>query len=113
MRAAVSFSVHVSDATYGRPAEGVPLRVRRMVDGAWTQIWEGRSDEHGDISGCPVIDSSHALMIELDLREYFSTLGVRSFFSVISTVVLIPDQDGYQRMSVVFVPYAYVIFLDR
>ncbi len=109
----MSLSVHVSDATYGGPAQGVPLRCHRMVDGVWRQIREGRSDEQGDISGRPAIDPSRALMIELDLRAYFSTRGVKSLFSVISTAVLIADQDGLQRTSIAITTYEYMFVWER
>jgi 5-hydroxyisourate hydrolase len=110
----MSFSIHVSDAVYGRPAEGMVFRLYSMPNDTWEELKRGRTDGDGRVSEPLGPDSAWTLiMLEFDLDAYFSTLGIKSFYPVVTITFRIPDRSARQQLSLLVTPWAYVTSWER
>lgn len=107
----MSFSTCVIDGVYGRPAEGVPIRLYGMSEDHWRELGRGRTDSDGRISSLLDTSSGWALVrLELDLDAYFSTLGITSCYPVITITMRIADASDSHLVSLLITPSSYVTF---
>lgn len=109
----MSVSVHVVDCVYGRPAVGLSACLSRELDGVATEQWRDRTDDDGRISSLrksPLERGSYTL--ELDLDDYFCTLGFAPFNSAISMRFYLPSETHHYGLSVLITPTACMTFKE-
>jgi 5-hydroxyisourate hydrolase len=108
-----SFSVHVTDAVYGRPAEGIPVRLYHGPDVQSKDIGLGRTDANGQFT--MLADSSNGALarLELDTDSYFATLGVRPVYPSITLTFRVTESRPRSALSLLIAPSAYVIYLEN
>jgi 5-hydroxyisourate hydrolase-like protein (transthyretin family) len=102
----VVISVVVVDAVYGRPAEGVALRLESLGDRGWGFVCCGHTDDAGGwtrvvTTGLP--GASHRLVCEAG--EYYAALGLRAG-SEISVAVVLPT-----RVAIMLAPFGHSVLL--
>jgi 5-hydroxyisourate hydrolase len=107
-----SFSVHVTNAVYGRPAEGLPVGVYERLDGKWAKIGMYMTDEHGSLAVSRDTGEEMLARLELDMDAYFATLGVKPAYPVITLVFRVAGQRPETRVRLLAAPSAYVTFLE-
>jgi len=108
----MNFSAHVIDAVYGRPAEGILVRYYSMSEGVWTEEGRKRTDSGGLVSG-DSSDRRALFRLEFDLDAYFSSLGIISYYPVITLTFRAHGQTERQLISLLVTPSAYTIFREK
>jgi 5-hydroxyisourate hydrolase len=110
---AMSVSVRVVDCVYGRPAVNMAVRLMREVGGVLTEQWRDHTDDDGHIPGLrnsPLKRGSYAL--ELDLEDYFCTLGFTPLNAVITMRFRTPGEGRHNQLSVLVTPSAFMTFME-
>lgn len=108
----MSFSVDVTNAIYGRPAEGVRIRLFSRVDGAWREIGQDRTDASGRVALLLDASKDRFVRLELDLDAYYSTLGVKPAHPVITLTLRLTGKRAAPRVLLLVAPSAYVTYLE-
>lgn len=109
----MSVSVNVVDCVYGRPAVNMAVRLMREVDGVLTEQWRDQTNDDGRIPGLqnsPLARGSYAL--ELDLEDYFCTLGFAPLNSAITMRFRTPGEGRHCQLSVLVTPSACITFME-
>ncbi len=102
----MSISTHVLDATHGRPAEGMDLRLERedgVVLGAGTTDADGR---------CPALTDGLVLepgryRLRFETGEWFASTDTRSFYPWVELVFEVTDPTGHYHVPLLLSPFAY------
>lgn len=102
------FQVFVVDSASGRPVDGLPVRVERRYLNEWQTVWQGITDHNGRASSSWTSEEtgSQVRMI-LETDRYFTTLGVRPFYSYI--MVALANSECDQHIPVVLAPHCYLV----
>jgi 5-hydroxyisourate hydrolase len=102
----VSLSTHVLDATSGRPAAGVSVRVEERADDGWRTTAEGRTDTDGRIGalGDPGL-GVHRL--RFDTGGYFAAAGVQTFYPEVTVTFTVTDPAAHHHVPLLLSPFAY------
>jgi 5-hydroxyisourate hydrolase len=109
----MSVSVNVVDGVYGRPAVNMTVRLLREEGGALTEQWRDRTNGEGRIPGLqnsPLKRGSYTL--ELDLEDYFCTLGLTPLNSAITMRFRTPGGGRDRQLSVLVTPSACLTFVE-
>lgn len=107
-------TVSVVDCAQGRPAEGVAGRLERRVDGVWTEQAKGRTDECGSITWGRVPSPAKCVYrIELDVDQYFATLGIVPTHPWVTIVFRVLDPAADQHIPVLMTPHAHLTYGTR
>lgn len=100
-----SVSTHVIDNGRGRPAVGLKVTLDRLVNGVWTEVREGVTDENGRIP---------SLARGLDPGRYrmvFSTGEYGShFYPEVHVVVDLDDGDEHYHIPLLLSAYGYTTY---
>jgi len=109
-------SVQVTNAVYGRPADGIPVRVYQRLYDAWESGWAEtgahRTDVHGRLAVSLDGDDETLTRIDLDVDAYFATLGVAPAYPVIMLVFRATGQRATSRVCLLVSPSVYVTSLE-
>jgi 5-hydroxyisourate hydrolase len=102
----MSLSTHVLDATTGRPAEGVGVRLESNEDGAWRQAAEGVTDADGRVRdlGAPAA-GIHRLVF--DTGAWFARRGTPCFYPEVAITFEITEAAAHHHVPLLLSPYAY------
>jgi 5-hydroxyisourate hydrolase len=102
----MSLSTHVLDATTGRPAEGVLVRVEEHVDGEWRTTAEERTNADGRIAalGDPGAGTHR---IRFDTGGYFAAAGVPTFYPEVSVTFAVSDAAAHHHVPLLLSPFAF------
>jgi 5-hydroxyisourate hydrolase len=107
----VTLSTHVLDATTGRPAAGVQIRLERGDAAGWVPASQGQTDGDGrlrlaDDRGGAEFDPG-IYRITFATGTYFSALGVPSFYPEVTITFEITGRDEHYHVPLLLSPYAY------
>jgi len=102
----MSLSTHVLDATTGRPAEGVAVRVEERVDGQWRPAGEGRTDADGRI-GALADPQEGVHRLRFDTGAYFAAAGVATFYPEVTITFTVVDATAHHHVPLLLSPFAY------
>ena len=103
-----SVTVHVHDWTYGRPAPGVRVMLRRP-DGAHDLVAETdgtggcRIDHDGDRGGTDCL-------IVIDVAQYFAALGIGASYTEVGIACRRVES---MAVTVKIAPFGHAIYLGR
>jgi 5-hydroxyisourate hydrolase len=107
----VTLSTHVLDATTGRPAAGVQIRLERSGDGGWGPAGQGQTDGDGRLrlagAGGSAEFEPGVYRITFATGAYFGALGVPSFYPEVTITFEITGRDEHYHVPLLLSPYAY------
>jgi len=103
----MSLSTHVLDATTGRPAVAVPLRLDRRTGDGWQPLGSGTTDDDGrcrDLVPGDLDAGVHRLVF--DTGAWFSATGRTGFYpEVVITFDVV--EPGHHHVPLLLSPFAY------
>jgi 5-hydroxyisourate hydrolase len=102
----MSLSTHVLDATSGRPAAGVAVRLEEWADGEWRPAAEAQTDGDGRVGalGDPA-EGVHRL--RFDTGAYFDAAGVTTFYPEVTVTFTVLDAAAHHHVPLLLSPFAY------
>jgi 5-hydroxyisourate hydrolase len=107
----MSVSVQVNDATHGRPATGISVRLHRDVAGTWVEEARATADDGGLVSGWRDSRLPRGVyQLEVDLDGYLASLGTISLYPAIIIRFRILDPDCAQQISLLVTSSSYFTY---
>jgi 5-hydroxyisourate hydrolase len=110
----VTLSTHVLDATTGRPAAGVQVRLERRDDGGgggWAPASQGQTDGDGRLRlaghGGSAEFEPGVYRITFVTGPYFAARGAASFYPEVTITFEITASDEHYHVPLLLSPYAY------
>jgi 5-hydroxyisourate hydrolase len=103
----VTLSTHVLDATDGRPAASVSVRLeRRAPDGVWVSTESGHTDMEGRL-WLPSMVSPGVYRITFGSGEYFKARGVATFYPEVAVTFEVTSASEHYHVPLLLSPFAY------
>ncbi len=102
----MSLSTHVLDATSGRPAQSVAVRLEEQVDGEWRTTAEGRTDTDGRI-GALGEPGAGIHRLHFATGEYFGAAGVATFYPEVTVTFTVVDPAAHHHVPLLLSPFAF------
>ena len=104
----VTLSTHVLDATDGRPAAGVPVRLEHRGPDGWSPADAGQTDADGRLrlEGGPGLEPG-VYRITFGSGAYFEARGTRSFYPEITVTFEMTSEGGHYHVPLLLSPFAY------
>jgi 5-hydroxyisourate hydrolase len=110
----MTLSTHVLDATAGRPAAGVPVRLERRDPDGWAPAGGGQTDADGRLrlaagsgsAGGPGFEGG-VYRITFDSGAYFAAQGTPSFYPEVSVTFEMSADGGHYHVPLLLSPFAY------
>jgi 5-hydroxyisourate hydrolase len=112
----VTLSTHVLDATTGRPAAGVRVRLERRGDGGWVPAGQGQTGPDGRL-GLPGEESAGpanaghfepgVYRITFASGAYFGARGSASFYPEVTITFEMTERDEHYHVPLLLSPFAY------
>jgi len=113
----MTLSTHVLDATTGRPAAGVRVRLERADDTGWARAGEGTTGPDGRLRlsgdpgdpGDPAAGGSEPGVYRLTFGsgEYFQARGSATFYPEVSITFEMTDRAEHYHVPLLLSPFAY------
>ena len=100
----MSVSTHVLDATLGRPATGIAVRLAAL-DG--TPLAEGHTDADGRCAVAPYDLEAGTYELTFDSGGYFSG---RTFYPSVSVTFRITDGAAHHHVPLLLSPWSYTTY---
>lgn len=97
---------HVLDATTGRPAVGVPVRLESRANDGWTLVAEAITDADGRASalGPDALDEG-VYRVVFDTAAYFA--GRPTFYPEVAITFELAAADEHYHVPLLLSPFAY------
>jgi 5-hydroxyisourate hydrolase len=108
----MTLSTHVLDATTGRPAAGVQVRLERGgSDGRWLPVSQGRTDADGRLrlsrdDGSAEFEPG-VYRIAFATGAYFRDRGMASFYPEVTITFEMTGRDEHYHVPLLLSPFAY------
>ena len=107
----MTLSTHVLDATTGRPAAGVGIRLERGDGGGWAPAGQGQTDADGRLRLASPAGSADfepgVYRITFATGAYFAASGTAAFYPEVSITFQITARDEHYHVPLLLSPYAY------
>ena len=107
----MTLSTHVLDATAGRPAAGVEIRLERGGDAGWVPAGAGQTDADGRLrlSSHPGADDFEpgVYRITFGTGDYFKARGAASFYPEVTITFEMTERDEHYHVPLLLSPFAY------
>jgi 5-hydroxyisourate hydrolase len=104
----VTLSTHVLDATTGRPAAGVQVRLERSAGDGWSAESEGQTGDDGRLALPEGAAASPGVYrITFGSGAYFSARGSASFYPEVTVTFEVTAQGDHYHVPLLLSPYAY------
>ncbi len=109
----MTLSTHVLDATTGRPAAGLRVRLERAGEVGWTPAGEGTTGPDGRLqlpgdSGDPAgAGEPGVYRITFGSGAYFAARGSATFYPEVSVTFEMTERDGHYHVPLLLSPFAY------
>ena len=101
----MTLSTHVLDATTGRPAAGVQIRLERDGATGWTPAGQGHTGPDGRLglsAGAPGV-----YRITFGSGDYFEAHGTSSFYPEVTITFRMSAVDEHYHVPLLLSPFAY------
>jgi len=103
----VTFSTHVLDATTGRPAAGIRVRLERsLADGGWTPTAEGQADADGRLRLPDGLEPG-VYRVTFGTGAYFEARGSASFYPEVAVTFAATLPGEHCHVPLLLSPFAY------
>ena len=107
----MTLSTHVLDATTGRPAAGVEIRLERGADAGWVPAGQGQTDVDGRLRlsdpGGAADFGPGVYRITFGTGAYFTASGSASFYPEVTITFEMTARDEHYHVPLLLSPYAY------
>jgi 5-hydroxyisourate hydrolase len=107
----LTLSTHVLDATTGRPAAGVQVRLEHGGDGGWEPAGHGHTDADGRLrlagDGSGAEFGPGVYRITFGTGGYFRARGVASFYPEVTITFEMTGRDEHYHVPLLLSPFAY------
>jgi 5-hydroxyisourate hydrolase len=107
----MTLSTHVLDATTGRPAAGVQVRLEHGADAGWAPAGQGQTDADGRLRLSGPESAADfgpgVYRITFGTGAYFTTRGVPSFYPEVTITFEMTARDEHYHVPLLLSPYAY------
>ena len=108
----VTLSTHVLDATAGRPAAGVPVRLERRGPDGWSPAGAGQTGADGrlrldDGPGIGPGFEPGVYRITFGSGAYFAARGTPSFYPEVTVTFEMTGDGGHYHVPLLLSPFAY------
>ena len=107
----MTLSTHVLDATTGRPAAGVAVRLERGGDGGWVPASRGQTDADGRLrltrDGGAADFEPGVYRITFATGAYFTARGTASFYPEVTITFEMTEPGGHYHVPLLLSPFAY------
>jgi 5-hydroxyisourate hydrolase len=104
----MTLSTHVLDASTGRPASNVPLRLHRRAGDGWERVGDGVTDDDGR---CRTLapDGLNTAVYRLwfDTGAYFAATGQSGFYPEVTIVFEVTESERHHHVPLLLSPFAY------
>lgn len=102
----MSLSTHVLDASAGRPAAGIAVRLERRAGNGWELVASDTTDGDGRIRelGKP---GAGVHRISFDTGSYFAAHSVAAFYPEVQVVFEITEPGEHYHVPLLLSPYAF------
>jgi 5-hydroxyisourate hydrolase len=109
MSGAAPLSTHVLDATVGRPAVGVPVRLERQDGADWASVAEAATGADGRLAGWVPADGFDAGTYRLvfGTGAWFAGQGRPTFYPEVAVTFTVTDPAEHQHVPLLLSPYGY------
>jgi 5-hydroxyisourate hydrolase len=102
----LSLSTHVLDATAGRPAAGVAVRVEH--DGA--TLVDARTDDDGRIHDHAPLSGPGTYRITFATGASFAATGQQGFYPAVTIAFTVSDPAAHHHIPLLLSPYSYTTY---
>jgi len=103
----VSLSTHVLDATAGRPAVGVPVRLEQQGPGGWQMLRQALTDSDGRIADLAGELAAGDYRLTFDTGFY---LGPDAFYPEVAVTFRVRDPAAHHHVPLLLSPFAYTTY---
>jgi 5-hydroxyisourate hydrolase len=107
----MTLSTHVLDATTGRPAAGVQVRLERGGDGGWMPSGQGQTGPDGRLrltgEGGAAEFQPGVYRITFASGAYFLAHGSASFYPEVTITFEMTGRDEHYHVPLLLSPFAY------
>ena len=107
----MSLSTHVLDASLGRPAEGVPIRLTRGAGAEATPLFSADTDSDGRYrhqdNGKDVELPAGIYELTFDTAQYFAASGQTGFYPKVTVTFQITDAAAHHHVPLLLSPFAF------
>jgi 5-hydroxyisourate hydrolase len=101
----MTMSTHVLDATTGRPATGLAVRLEIIDDDGWAPAGTGMTGPDGRLR-LPG-DEPGVYRITFDSGAYFTARGAATFYPEVSVTFEMTEPDEHYHVPLLLSPFAY------
>jgi 5-hydroxyisourate hydrolase len=107
----MTLSTHVLDATTGRPAAGVLVRLERSGEGGWVPAGQGETGSDGRLrlpgdQGAWSFEPG-VYRITFASGPYFGARGSASFYPEVTITFEMTESDEHYHVPLLLSPFAY------
>ena len=104
-----TLSTHVLDATSGRPATGVHVRLEQNGRDGWSEVCEGLTDADGrlKLQGPAAEFEPGTYRITFGSGAYFAARGTASFYPEVTVTFEMTGHGGHYHVPLLLSPFAY------
>jgi 5-hydroxyisourate hydrolase len=101
-------TTHVLDATLGRPAAGVSVRLEALRGEVWEELAAARTDSDGRIAEFGPVDlDPGSYRVWFDVAAYFADTGQTGFYPEVTIAFSLDDPSQHYHVPLLLSPYAY------
>jgi len=100
----MTLSTHVLDATTGRPAAGVRVRLERAGDTGWAPAGEGTTGPDGRLR---LFGEPGVYRMTFGSGAYFQARGSATFYPEVSITFEMTEQAEHYHVPLLLSPFAY------
>jgi len=97
-------STHVLDATTGRPAAGLQVRLERAGDDGWVPAGAGETGPDGRLR---LAAGTGVYRLTFGTGAYFTACGTSTFYPEVSVTVAMTEPDEHYHVPLLLSPFAY------
>jgi 5-hydroxyisourate hydrolase len=102
----MSLSTHVLDATSGRPAAGISVRLEAAGDDGWTAAGGGQTGPDGRLSLAGDLFPG-VYRITFGSGDYFAGRQVATFYPEVTITFEVSARDEHTHVPLLLSPFAY------
>jgi 5-hydroxyisourate hydrolase len=104
-------TTHVLDATSGRPAADVAVRLERQVGDSWQSVASGSTDTDGRIATFGPADLELGVYrVTFAVAAYFAARDQPTFYPEVAIMFTLDDEDAHYHVPLLLSPYAYTTY---
>lgn len=105
----MSLSTHVLDASIGRPAAGVAVRLEQRDGADWRELAVAATDADGRLKDLPAATGGDYRLV-FGTGDYFAQRGIQAFHPEVAVAFRITDPAEHHHVPLLLSPYSYTTY---